>query len=150
MPVIVLLVLIVCLEGASTQLVFANVTYPPTTDANPAVIAEAENTTNVTLFCHAVRDGIGTRRNVWRITSGSDTTVLSFNSTTGLGREGAENFFETFQTLGGISVPSNLTIRVFNKSFEMANITCGSGNDVAVNGTFLLRIIGNHAMLSCL
>ena len=143
MAVAVLLVLAVCLKGATSQLLFASVTDPPTSDANPAVIAEPENATDVSIFCHAVRDGgIGTRRNVWRISRDSDTTLLTINSTTGEGREGSENFFVTFQTLGGISVPSNLTIRIFNKSLDMANITCGSGNDVAVNGTFILRIIG--------
>ena len=141
MSVAVLLVLIVCLEGAASQLAFANVTDPPTTDANPAVIAEPENATNVTLFCHVIREGFGTRFNVWRLTRGSETFFLFFNSTTGEGRHGAENFLFTFQTLGGIRVPANMIIRVFNQSFDMANITCGSGNDVAVNGTFQLRII---------
>ena len=142
MSVAVLLVLIVCLKGAASQFAIANVTDPPTTDANPAVIAEPENATNVTLFCHVVRDGIGTRSNVWRLTRGSETTRLRLNSTTGEGIDGAENFHFTFQSFNGSSpVPSNLTILVFNKSLDMANITCGSGNVVAVNGTFQLRII---------
>ena len=33
-------------EGAKSQLVFANATDPPTSDANPAVIAEPENATD--------------------------------------------------------------------------------------------------------
>ena len=141
--IFLLLVLVVCLEGAASQLLFANVTDPPTTDANPAVIAEAENTTNVTLFCHVVRDGVGTRSNLWRLTRGSETTQLRLNVTTGEGIDGAENFYFGYKTFSeGFPVPSNLTIRVFNQSFDMANITCGSGNDVAVNGTFQLRIIG--------
>ena len=139
--IFLLLVLVVCLKGTASQLLFANVTDPSTTDANPAVIAEAENTTNVTLFCHVVRDGVGTRFNVWSLKRGSETVFLSFNTTTGEGRDGADNFLFTFQTLGGISVPSTLTIRVFNESFDMASITCGAGVDVAVNGTFQLRII---------
>ena len=68
MSVAVLLVMVVCLEGAASQLLYASATDPPTTDANPAIIAEPENTTNVTLFCHVVRDTTGTRFNVWRIT----------------------------------------------------------------------------------
>ena len=145
MSVAVLLVLIVCLKDATSQVLFANVTDPPTTDANPAVIAEPENTTNVTLFCHVVRDGAGTRFNLWRVTRSSETIELRFNSTTGEGIDGAENFHFALQTFSeGIFVPSNLTIRVFNKSFDMANITCGAGNNVAVNGTFQLRIIGNR------
>ena len=137
-----LLILSACLKGATSQLVFANVTDPPTSDANPAVIAEPENTTDVSLFCHVVRDGSGTRFNRWRITRDSVTSLLIFNSTTGEGIQGSENFFVTFQTLGGILVPSTLTIRVFNKLLDMANITCGAGSDIAVNGTFQLRIIG--------
>ena len=39
----VLLVLVVCFEGASSQLVYTSGTDSPTTDANPAVIAEPEN-----------------------------------------------------------------------------------------------------------
>ena len=57
MAVAVLLVLAVCLKGATSQLPFASVTDPPTSDANPAVIAEPENATDVSIFCHAVRDG---------------------------------------------------------------------------------------------
>ena len=136
-----LLILSVCLKGATSQLVFAGVTDPPTSDSNPAVIAEPENATDVSMFCHVIRDGSGTRFNFWRITKDSVTSVLSFNSTTGEGRPGSENFFVTFQTLGGISVPSNLTIRIFTKSLDIANISCGSGPDIAVNGTFKLRII---------
>ena len=147
MAVAVLLVLVVCLEGATSQLVFANATDPPTSDANPAVIAEPENATDVSIFCHVIRDGVGTRANRWRITRDSDTSAIFFNSTTGEGRPGFENFLFTFQTLGGILVPSNLTIRIFNKSFDMTNITCGSGNDIAVNGTFKLRIIGKYRPL---
>ena len=146
MAVAVLLVLVVCLlKGATSQLLFASVTDPPTSDANPAVIAEPENATDVPIFCHAIRDGLGTRVNFWRLftrDSVFDNTLLSFSPGTGDGRLGSENFFITFQTLGGLSVPSNLTIRVFNKSLDMANITCGSGNDIAVNGTFTLMIIG--------
>ena len=142
MSVTVLLVLTVCLEGAASQLAFANVTDPPTTDTNPAVIAEPENTTNVTLYCHVVREGVGTRFNLWRLTRDSETTELRLNLTTGEGIDGAENFHFGYQTFSeGFPVPSNLTIRVFNQSFDMANITCGVGNDVAVNGTFQLRII---------
>ena len=138
MAITVLLVLSACLKGATSQLLFANVTDPPTSDANPAVIAEPENTTDVSLFCHVVRDGFGTRNNVWRM----NNVLLRFNTTTGKGIEGAENFFVTIQTLGGIPVPSTLTIRVFNKSLDTANITCGAGSLVAQNGTFQLRIIG--------
>ena len=136
-----LLILSVCFKGATSQPPFTNVTDPPTSDANPAVIAEPENATDVSLFCHVVRNGSGTRFNFWRITIDSVTSFLTFNSTTGEGRPGSENFFVTFQTLGGIRVPSNLTIRVFTKSLDMANISCGSGPDIAVNGTFKLRII---------
>ena len=145
MAVTVLLLLVVCLEGAKSQLVFTNATDPPTSDANPAVIAEPENATDVSLFCHVIRDGAGTRVNRWRITRDSDTSELRFNTTTGEGRPGFENFFITFQTFGGISVPTNLTIRIFNKSFDMTNITCGAGSIIAINGTFQLRIIGEKS-----
>ena len=141
MSVAVLLVLIVCLEGAASQVTFANVTDPPTTDANPTVIAEPENTTNVTLYCHVVREGVGTRFNVWRLTRGSETIELRLNTTTGEGIDGAENFYFGYETFSeGFPVPSNLTILVFDKSLDMASISCGAF-PVAVNGTFQLRII---------
>ena len=141
-----LLLLVVFLKIVTSQLVFANATDPPTSDANPAVIAEPENATDVSIFCHVIRDGVGTRFNFWRITRDSVTSTIFFNSTTGEGRPGFENFFVTFQTLGGIRVPSNLTIHIFNKSFDMTMITCGSGPDIAVNGTFKFRIIGKYPL----
>ena len=142
MAVTALLLLVVCLEGAKSQLVFTNATDPPTSDANPAVIAEPENATDVSLFCHVIRDGAGIRYNVWRITKDTETNVIFFNTTTGEGRPGFENFFVTFQTFSGFPVPTNLTIRIFNKSLDMTNITCGAGSIIAINGTFQLRIIG--------
>ena len=145
MAVAVLLVLSACLKGATSQLVFTNGTDPPTSDANPTIIAEPENATDVSLFCHVVRDGQGTRRNTWRITYADGSEVLlTFNTTTGEGTLDPLDYFVTSQTLGGIVVPSNLTIRIFTKSLEMANISCGSGPDIAVNGTFQFRIISKQ------
>lgn len=133
-------------KGATSQALIA-ITYPFTSDADPAIIDEPVNTTNVELFCQVIRSGSGTKQNVWRIIrpdNPSESIRILFNSTTGIGRDGFENFFVEFETFDGISytVPSNLTIRVFNNSFDHVNISCGTGAEAAINGTFRLRIIG--------
>ena len=135
-----LLVAAVCFMTVSSQVIA--VTYPPTTDASPAVIAAPENATNVTMYCVVTRVGVGIRQNLWTITKPGDTmrTYLQFN-TDGKGGEGSENFFVTSSiSVGSFAIQTNLTIRVFNDRFDMANISCASGNDVAINGTFILRI----------
>ena len=75
MALAVLLVIVVCFKGATSQPPFANVTDPPTSDATLAVIAEPENATDVSLFCHVVRNGSGTRFNFWRITIDSEALI---------------------------------------------------------------------------
>ena len=124
-----------CFCSGSSQSVVTNSTIPSTSMA----VAHPENATNVSLFCQVYRIGVGPRQTLWRFSRPGDATatILSFNQTDGTGITGSENFFVT----GGI-LHTNLTIRVFTTSFDKANITCGSGNDVAINGTFRLRIIG--------
>ena len=140
--VALLLAAAVCFESAHSQVIA--ITDPPTTNENPAVIAAPENATNVTMFCTVTRVGTGIRQNAWIITKpGVPRTVLEFNPTSGLGQPNFENYFATGdQSVGGVTLRTNLTIRVFDTTFDMANITCGSGIDIAINGTFFFRIIG--------
>ena len=102
------------------------------------IVSQPENAADVSILCEVVRVTLGIRATAWRIRRPGDTmdTVLLFNNTDGTGLPGAENFFitDTMQR-------ANLTIRVFDASLNDANITCGTGNDIAVNGTFRLRII---------
>ena len=86
----------------------------------------------------------GIRQNTWIITKpGVSKTVLEFNPTNGLGQQNFENYFATSdQSVGGVTLRTNLTIRVFDSTFDMANITCEAGIDIAINGTFFSRIIG--------
>ena len=111
------------------------------------IVSQPENATNVTLYCKVFRVGIGQRSSEWSIRRHGDATDtdLRFSLVDGTGMPGAENFFVT----GGI-LQTNLTIRVFSLTFDRANISCGAGPDVAINGTFRLRIISefppyNHA-----
>ena len=141
-----LLAMTACFNGAYSQQLIS-VTDPPTTDENLAVIAAPENATNVTMYCVVTRVGSGIKQNFWRITRPGDTmsTNIQFHAN-GTGREGFENYFFTSNNITVFDTPirTNLTIRVFDSSFDMANISCGSGPDVAINGTFNLRIIGER------
>ena len=143
-----LLVTALCLNSAYSQLGIA-VTDPPTSDESPAVIAAPENATNVTLYCvTTVGEEIIQIR--WRITRPGDTmgTEIRFNVTDGTGRTGFENYFVTSNniTINNVPIRTNLTIRVFDDSFDMATISCGTANGAAINGTFILRIIGKRIM----
>ena len=142
------LVTAACFKSAYSQPLIS-VTDPPTTDESPAVIAAPENATNATVYCVVTRVGgsdPGIKQNVWRVTkSGEETsTIIQINSTDLKGREGFENYFVTSNniTVFNTSIRTNLTIRVFDSSFDKAKVSCGSGNDVAINGTFILRVIG--------
>ena len=102
------------------------------------IVSQPENTANISILCEVVRVGVGIRATTWRIRRPGDTvyTELEFSSTDGTGLPGSENFFITDTTQR-----AELTIRVFDASLNGANITCGAGIDIAVNGTFRLRII---------
>ena len=102
------------------------------------IVSQPENAADVGILCEVVRVGVGLRGTNWRIRRPGDTmdTLLEFNLTDGTGILGSENFFLT-----DVYQRANLTIRVFDASLNGANISCGSGNDIAVNGTFRLRII---------
>ena len=81
-------------------------------------------------------------QNAWTITKpGVPKTAIEFNPTSGLGQPNFENYFATGnQSIGGVTIRTNLTIRVFDSTFDMANISCGAG--ILIAGTFLFRIIG--------
>ena len=131
------LLVTVCCKGAHGLVVA--ITDPPTSDANPTVIAAAENATNVTVFCEVARDG-SARQNIWFI-GGSDVIIFDFDAG-GKGKDGFENFMVTSgKTVMNVPLRTNLTIRVFNRALDMVNISCGSGNDIAINGTYILRVI---------
>ena len=139
-----ILVIALCSKSVTSQQLVAD-TDPPTTDESPAIIAALENATNVTIYCVVIRTGSGIRQNVWRITRPGDTmsTTIQFNALDRTAKEGFENYFVTSNiTVFNIPILTNLSIRVFDSSFDMATISCGSGADVAINGTFRLRIIG--------
>ena len=137
------LLVTVCCNGIHSQLV-ATVTDPPTTDANPAVVAAAENATNVTMYCEVTRGG-SVRQNFWFLGGSQNVINFHFTSSGGTGASGFENFFITYgKSFEGTPLRTNLTIRVFNRTFDMARISCGSGNDIAMDGTFILRIISEY------
>ena len=125
-------VLTVFIKCVNSQEVIAVNTIP-----SSMIVSQPENATDVSILCEVVRVGFGLRATNWRIRRPGDAmdTLLQFNST-GTGFPGSENFF-----IPDTTQRANLTIRVFDASLNGANITCGAGNDIAVNGTFRLRII---------
>ena len=136
----VVLLVTVCCKGAHSQVVA--ITDPPTTDASPAVISAAENVTNVSMYCEVTRGG-SVRQNFWFLGGSQNVINFHFTSSGGTGASGFENFFVTIgKYFEGTPLRTNLTIRVFNRGLDMARISCGSGNDIAINGTYILRIIG--------
>ena len=125
--------------GAQGQLLA--VTDPVTSDQRPTVIAAVENATNVTWFCEVTRDS-NLRVTYWFITKrGSDSKTYISLHPNGTGATNFENYFATGRNVSGVLLHSNLTIRVFDGSLDMANLSCGAGNDIASNGTFILRVI---------
>ena len=125
--------LAVFMKCVSSQELFAVNTIP-----SSMIVSQPENATDVSILCEVVRVGVGIRATNWRIRRPGDAvyTLLDFNGTDGTGILGSKNFFltDTYQR-------ANLTIRVFDASLNDANISCGAGNDIAINGTFRLRII---------
>ena len=138
--VIIVALLLACSGGAQGQALHA-VTDPVTSDQSPAVIAAVENATNVTGFCEVTRGSI-LRLTYWFITKrGADSKTYISLHDNGTGATNFENFFATGRNVSEILLHSNLTIRVFDGSLDMANLSCGAGNDIAINGTFILRVI---------
>ena len=92
-----------------------------------------ENTENVTFFCEVFRiiDGVQ-RQTAWTlIKDGVETTIL-FTSE-GHGETGFENYVVSQETLR-----SNITILVFDKTFDNNQIGCGTEGEVLAR--FDLRI----------
>ena len=127
-------------------------TIPLTTDDNPTIISEPVNATNTSIFCQLERNNqiAQTRWSIQRPGDSTPTEIL-IDVDVLLGIPGFENYFvERRMVMGGV-LRSNLTIRVFENSLDMANISCFSGviQDTAINGTFTLRVISEDRLLSC-
>ena len=110
-------------------------TIPSAENGRTPVVAAAENSTNVTVFCRVNFNQMVTQT-TWFLNS----FILQFQSS-GEGEVGFENYFVTGESLPGTTTiaRSNLTIRNFDSSLDMALLECAVGNDVAAN--FTLRLI---------
>ena len=110
-------------------------TIPSAENGRTPVVAAAENSTNVTVFCRVTFNQMVTVTN-WALNS-----VLLMFQTSGEGQVGFENYFATGESLPGTTVTarSNLTIRNFDSSLDMALLECAVANDIAAN--FTLRLI---------
>ena len=124
---------LICFSGSQT---LNTTTIPPVANGNFPLISAHEDSENVTMFCKVIQISSGLRITTqWSlIRNSSDTIFLRFNLN-GTGRE----FFENMMTTSIDDFQSNLTIFVFNSSFDNAQIGCGAGGEVA--GRFDLRIL---------
>ena len=116
-------------------------TIPLTSVDNPAVIAEVENASNVSLFCEIMDPGLV--RNGWEIQRTSDPmpVTIVFNTTTLVGQNDLDNFIVARRQESVGLVFSNLTIRVFDTSLDNARLSCLTG---IIVGTYILRIISKY------
>lgn len=122
---------------SASPVIVAVATDPHTSDESPAIVSGVENAFNVSVFCELTSDGVQTQTR-WQIQrlGDAEATEIRFSFSTSQGLEIFENFFAQPPVLH-----TNMTIRFLNNSFERANISCFSGNSIAINGTFTVRII---------
>ena len=99
--------------------------------ANP-IISAVENTENVTFFCEVFRDG-EQRQTQWFLIKDGVETSIAF-TLEGLGQTGFENYEVSPDT-----VRTNITILVFDETFDNNQISCGTGGEIV--SRFDLRII---------
>ena len=113
---------------------FSTITFPEGIDGANPIISAVENTENVTFFCQVFRISDGVQRQTqWTlIKDGIETTILF--TLEGLGQTGFENYVVSPET-----VRTNITILVFDETFDNNQIGCGSGGEIV--SRFDLRII---------
>ena len=113
---------------------FSTTLFPEGIDGANPIISAVENTENVTFFCEVTRISDGVQRQTqWFLIKDDVETTILFTSE-GLGQTGFENYVVLQATLR-----SNITILVFDKTFDNNQIGCGSGGEIV--SRFDLRII---------
>ena len=131
--VISVLVLLYCTRETRGQ-TFSTITFPEGIDGANPIISAVENTENVTFFCEVTRISDGDQRvTQWTLIRNGTLTFISF-TLEGLGQTGFENYVVSQETLR-----SNITILVFNETFDNNQIGCGAGGEII--SRFDLRII---------
>ena len=119
----------VCLNFNATAI-------PGLVDGNPPIISAIEDTKNVSMFCAVFDtsngDQVLTR---WSLSRNSSNPVFFLFTLNGTGRE----FFENFMVTSVEDRRSELTILVFNNSFDNTQIGCGGDENIL--SKFDLRII---------
>ena len=127
------LMLLYCTRETCGQTFNATI-FPEGIDGANPIISAVENTENVTFFCNVTRISDGVQRETrWTLIKDEVETGILFTSE-GLGQTGFENYVVSQETLR-----SNITILVFDETFDNNQIGCGSGNEIA--SRFDLRII---------
>ena len=128
-----ILVLLYCTRETCGQM-FSTIIFPEGIDGANPIISAVENTENVTFFCEVTRISDEVQRQTrWFLIKDGVETGITFTAE-GLGQTGFENYVvspETFRT--------NITILVFDKTFDNNQIGCGPGGEIV--SRFDLRII---------
>ena len=113
---------------------FSTTIFPEGIDGANPIISVAENTENVTFFCEVTRISDGVQRQTqWTLIKDGVETFILFTSE-GLGQTGFRNYVVSQETLR-----SNITILVFDETFDNNQIGCGTGGEIV--SIFDLRII---------
>ena len=124
------LVLLYCTGETCGQL--SSIIFPEGIDGANPIISAVENTENVTFFCEVFRDG-DPRQTQWTLIKDDVETFILFTSE-GVGQTGFENYEVSPEILR-----SNITILIFDETFDNNQIGCGSGGEIV--SRFDLRII---------
>ena len=133
MKLLLVAVLLYCTRETCGQ-TFSTIIFPEGIDGANPIISAVENTENVTFFCEVFRisDGVQ-RQTAWTLFKDGVETPLLFTSE-GLGQTGFENYVVSQETLR-----SNITILVFDETFDNNQIGCGAGGEII--SIFDLRIL---------
>ena len=127
------LVLLYC-TGETCGQTFSTIIFPEGIDGGNPIISAVENTENVTFFCEVTRISDGVQRQTqWTLIKDGEETTILFTSE-GLGQTGFENYVVSQETSR-----TNITILVFNETFDNNQIGCGTGG--VILSRFDLRII---------
>ena len=127
------LVLLYCTRETWGQ-TFSTIIFPEGIDGANPIISAVENAEDVTFYCEVTRiSDMDQRVTQWTlIKDGVETSILF--TLQGLGQTGFENYEVSQETLR-----SNITILVFDETFDNNQIGCGAGGEII--SRFDLRII---------
>ena len=138
--VLICICLIPFLTVPSSYCQLTSNTIPEQINGGSPIVLGIENSNDATIVCE-IFDGDNPFITAWRLVSGGDTNLLSFDINGAANNPASQPFSVTGDVLSGSQTSqANLTIIDFTSSLDMSVLVCASSTNIL--GNFTLRLTG--------